>query len=140
MDTVDLSILVVNWNTRDLLRDCLSSVYSTIKGLQFETIVVDNGSTDGSVELVEQEFPSVHLITNRSNLGFAAANNQAIRVSRGRYVLLLNSDAMLCRDSATKLVALLDQRPEVAVLGGRLLNPDGVSKLRSTISRHSGQH
>ena len=77
MDTVDLSIIVVNWNTRDLLRDCLSSVYSTIKGLQFETIVVDNGSTDGSVELVEQEFPSVHLITNRSNLGFAAANNQA---------------------------------------------------------------
>jgi N-acetylglucosaminyl-diphospho-decaprenol L-rhamnosyltransferase len=125
VSTVDLSILVVNWNTRDLLCECLASIYSTIDDLKVETIVVDNGSTDGSVALVEQKFPAVRVVANASNRGFAAANNQAIHASRGRHVLLLNSDATLCPDASARMVELLDQHPQIAVVGGKLLNLDG---------------
>jgi GT2 family glycosyltransferase len=124
-DHPDLSILVVNWNTRELLNDCLISIKNSVARIQYETIVVDNGSVDGSVELVRQEFPWVHLIENAENLGFGAANNQAMLQSRGRHVLLLNSDATIRQNSAEALVGVLDRSPSVAVVGGKLLNPDG---------------
>jgi GT2 family glycosyltransferase len=122
---VDLSIVVVSWNTRDLLRACLASVQNLGADLAWEALVVDNSSTDGSPELVEQQFPGVGLIRNGANLGFARACNQGIVASSGRYVLLLNSDAVLLGDSAQRMVALLDERPAAAVVGGTLLHPDG---------------
>jgi GT2 family glycosyltransferase len=122
---VDLSIVVVNWNTRELLRACLESIRETVDGLTYEAIVVDNASTDGSAELVRTAFPWVRLIVNQANLGFARANNQALHASRGRFVLLLNSDARLLGRAAAAMVELLEANPRAAAVGGKLLNPDG---------------
>ncbi len=122
---VDLSIVVVNWNTRDLLRLCLASIYRNAADLDYEVIVVDNGSTDDSVEMVRLGFPGTIVVRNQENLGFARANNQAIRRCFGRHVLLLNSDAMLLWGSARQMVEHLDTNPRVGAVGGKLLNPDG---------------
>ena len=122
---MDLSIAIVSWNTRDLLRRCLESVYGTIAGPEFEVIVVDNGSTDGSPEMVRSEYPRATLLANDTNVGFARASNQAIRASSGRHVLLLNSDAVLLGRAAELMVRFLDAHPEVGAVGGMLLNPDG---------------
>jgi GT2 family glycosyltransferase len=122
---VDLSIVVVSWNTSELLHACLASVEQLGVDLAWEALVIDNGSTDGSPELVEREFPTVRLIRNRQNLGFARACNQGIAASTGRYVLLLNSDAVLLERSAERMVALLDAHRSAAVVGGLLLHPDG---------------
>ena len=100
---MDLSIIVVNWNTRDLLRDCLESVEETVRDLSYEVIVVDNASTDGSAAMLRERFPSVRLIENDENRGFGAANNQALRIMKGRYALLLNSDTLLTESSVTEL-------------------------------------
>jgi GT2 family glycosyltransferase len=122
---VDLSIIVVNWNTRDLLRNCLRSIYDPPSDLDLEVIVVDNASSDHSQAMLQTEFPQVHLIRNTENVGFARANNQAIASSRGRYVLLLNSDAVLLPETLRVMVQVLDEQPEVGVVGAQLLNPDG---------------
>jgi GT2 family glycosyltransferase len=121
-----MSVVVVNWNTCDVLRNCLDSIYQQEIGCRFEVIVVDNGSSDGSVSMLEKEFPSVILVKNSNNLGFAKANNQAFEISRGRYVLLLNSDTVLVeRKSLQALVDFLDSHPEAGAVGATLLNPDG---------------
>jgi GT2 family glycosyltransferase len=122
---VDLSIVIVNWNTRELLRSCLDSVYQTVSGIPFEVLVVDNHSVDGSPEMVASCFPQVELIRNNENVGFARANNQAIRMSHGRFVLLLNSDAVLLPGTACRMLAVMDEQPRVGVVGAQLLNPDG---------------
>lgn len=122
---MDLSVIVVSWNTKDLLQGCLDSIRDTVSAIEHEVIVVDNGSTDGSRELVSSEYPEVLLIANDRNLGFAGANNQAIGVSRGRLVLLLNSDAVLLPGAASQLVDFLDSHSGSAVAGAQLLNPDG---------------
>jgi GT2 family glycosyltransferase len=126
---MDLSIIIVNWNTQQLLRDCLGSVLATRRagdqGLELEVIVVDNGSGDGSPQMVEQEFPGVILIRNQDNRGFAAANNQAIARAAGKYVLLLNSDTLVHGDVLANAVAYMESHENVAVLGCRVLNADG---------------
>lgn len=122
---MDLSISIVNWNTGALLRSCLESVFATARNPGVEVVVVDNGSTDGSPALVERAFPDVTLIRNATNQGFARANNQAIQASSGRYILLLNSDAVLLPDAARTLVEFLDSHPDAGAAGGILLNPDG---------------
>lgn len=122
---IDLSIVIVNWNTRDLLAQCLHSVYNTTSNLDFEVIVVDNASTDGSLEMVRQEFPDVSLIANTENLGFAKANNQAIRRSQGRYVLLLNSDAFVRENTIECMIDFMDGHPEAGMAGCKLLYEDG---------------
>ena len=122
---MDLSIVVVNWNTSDLLAQCLRSVYDTTGNLDFEVIVVDNASTDGSPEMVRQEFPDATLIANTENLGFAKANNQAILRSLGRYVLLLNSDAFVQENTVEHVVAFMDAHPEAGMAGCKLLYEDG---------------
>jgi len=114
---VDLSIVIVNWNVRDLLRRCLHSISNS------EIIVVDNASTDGSVEMVRTEFPGVHLITNADNRGFPAANNQGIAIAQGRYVLLLNPDTEVTGDALETMVAFADAHPDVGLIGPQLLNP-----------------
>lgn len=122
---LDVSIIVVNWNTRDLLRDCLHSVLVATQSVAYEVIVVDNASADGSVAMLEREFPAVSVVANGVNLGFAAANNQGIRLARGRYVLLLNSDTIVMDRAVDKTVAFADRHPDTAVTGCRVLNPDG---------------
>ncbi|MBC7225671.1 MAG: glycosyltransferase family 2 protein [Thermoflexales bacterium] len=121
----DLSVLIVNWNVRDLLRRCLHSVLASQPACSLEVIVVDNGSTDGSAEMVRAEFPQVHLIANADNRGFTAANNQGLAVARGRYVLLLNPDTEVVGDALERMVAFADAHPDVGVVGPQLLNPDG---------------
>lgn len=127
----ELSIIIVNWNTRDLLRDCLNSVYVETRVTPFEVFVVDNASSDSSVEMVKREFPQVRLIENRENLGFAKANNQAIKQSRGSYILLLNPDTVVLSGALDKMVAFMRAHPAVDASGPMLLNPDG-SVQRST--------
>ncbi len=121
----DLSVLIVNWNVRDLLRHCLHSILANLPPCKLEIIVVDNGSTDGSGEMVRTEFPQVHLIANPDNRGFPAANNQGLAVARGRYVLLLNPDTEVVGDALETMVAFADAHPNVGVVGPQLLNPDG---------------
>ena len=122
---IDLAIIVVNWNTRDLLEQCLQSVYATVKGILFEVYVVDNGSTDGSAEMVRSSFSKVRLIQNKDNVGFVRANNQAIELSQGRYVLLLNSDTRVLPGSLNTIIQLMDDNSRVGIAGVRLLNSDG---------------
>ncbi len=120
-----LSVLIVNWNVRDLLRRCLQSVIAHSSTVPLEIIVVDNGSTDGSGEMVRTEFPQVYLIANPDNRGFPAANNQGLAVARGRYVLLLNPDTEVMGAALETMVAFADAHPDVGVVGPQLLNPDG---------------
>ena len=122
---MDVSVIVVSWNTRALLEQCLRSVYGTAGDLAVEAIVVDNGSADGSVEMVRERFPQARLIVNAENVGFARANNQAMEVAQGRYFLLLNSDAVLRPGALRALVDCLEAHPRVGMVGGRLVNPDG---------------
>lgn len=123
--TSDLSVIIVNWNTELLLSHCLHSVYYNLGNTDIEVVVVDNGSTDSSVEMVQTTFPKVVLIKNQENYGFAKANNQAIRLSQGRYLVLLNSDAFLRDDSILSIVTIMETDPSVGVAGPRLLYPDG---------------
>jgi GT2 family glycosyltransferase len=121
---IDVSVIIVNWNTRAVLRDCLESVYAQTRDVTFEVIVVDNASTDGSPELVKRGFPQAYLIENFTNRGFAAANNQGMAMARGRYVLLLNSDTIVLDNAIAKTVVFADRNPQAAVVGCRVLNPD----------------
>ena len=120
----DTSIVIVSWNTRDILRDCLRSVCDDAGPVSCEIIVVDNASADDSVEMVRREFPHVRLIENVENRGFASANNQGIAVATGRYVLLLNSDTIVLDGAIAKTVAFADAHPDAAVVGCRALNAD----------------
>jgi len=122
---MDVSIIIVNWNTRELLLNCLSSVFATASGLDVEIIVVDNGSEDGSVRAVQEQFPGVFIIHNNLNLGFARANNQALARAAGRYLLLLNSDAALTEGSLQGLVAFMDKTPGAGIAACQYMDIDG---------------
>lgn len=121
----DLSIIIVNRNTRELLLACISSVYATAPPLSFEIFMVDNASSDGSAEAVKREFPDVFIMANERNLGFAMANNQAIRRARGRFVVLLNTDTVLTPAALATIVDFMESNRDVGVCGGQLLNGDG---------------
>lgn len=126
MNTEQISIIVVNWNVRDLLHGCLASIYAH-GGLPPEAmrvIVVDNASADGSVEMVREHFPQVLLVDNKDNVGFGRANNQALPMCVGRYVLLLNPDTVVEPGAIASLVRQMDTQPDVSVIGCRLLNGD----------------
>jgi GT2 family glycosyltransferase len=121
----DLSIIIVNFNTKNLLRNCLVSIYKTTKNVTFEIIVVENASTDGSAEMVKREFHEVKLIKNRENRGFAAANNQGIKRAQGKLILLLNSDTTIKDNAIGKSVNFLRNKSNIGALGCKLLNTDG---------------
>jgi len=138
---VDLSVVIVSWNVRGLLQRCLESIRASEvqpaterptssdrvpskPHLQVETIVVDNGSSDGSIEMVRENFRDVHLIANEDNRGFPAANNQGMDVAEGRYVLLLNPDTEVLADALATMVAFADAHPDTAIVGPQLLNSD----------------
>jgi GT2 family glycosyltransferase len=122
---LDLSIIIVNWNTREMLRECLRSIVSSQPSINFEVIVIDNASSDDSVAMVKNEFPFVHLICNNQNVGFAKANNQGIACSSGNYVLLLNSDTEIFPMALEELVCFMNANPQAGGAGSLLLNPDG---------------
>lgn len=122
---MDLSIIIVTWNVKEDVVRCLRSLPEARGELRLEVWVVDNGSSDGSVEAVRRQFPQVHLIANPQNLGFARANNQALRQARGRYILLLNPDTVVHEGALERMVRFMDRHPQVGVLGPQLLNPDG---------------
>jgi N-acetylglucosaminyl-diphospho-decaprenol L-rhamnosyltransferase len=123
---IAVSVVVVSWNTRELLARCLEALAEgEVSSPTCEAFVVDNASSDGSAEMVPQRFPAVHLIANRANVGFARANNQALRESTGRYLLLLNPDTEVRPGAVASLVRFMDQHSRVGAAGARLLNPDG---------------
>lgn len=127
MSACDVSIVIVSWNTRELLAACLDSVAAEVGrgGLAVETFVVDNASADGSPKVVSDRFPWVKLLVNEQNVGFAQGNNRAIEQATGRYILLLNPDTELKPGSLNQLYDFLESRPEVGMVGPRLLNGDG---------------
>ncbi len=130
--TPDLSVVIVNWNTRALLRDCLASVPRGIDPEHAaEVWVVDNASRDGSAAMVAADFPHVRLIANAENVGFARANNQALRQSEGRHVLLLNSDTTVKDGSLSAMVRFLDAHATAGAVGCRLENADGTTQRSS---------
>ena len=120
-----LSVVIVNYNVKYYLEQCLESVRRASQGLQVEVFVVDNLSTDGSVPYLRERFPDVTFIENNENVGFARANNQAIRQSRGEYVLLLNPDTILCEDTLRRFVDFMDAHPEAGAAGAYMLHADG---------------
>jgi GT2 family glycosyltransferase len=120
-----ISILIVSFNTRDVLRECLQSVELASRNLAVETIVVDNASSDGSPAMVREEFPWVHIIESHENLGFGRANNLAFEAARGRYIVLLNSDAFLQADTLCHSLEKMEADPSVGLASGRLVGRDG---------------
>ena len=124
-DTFDVSVIIISFNTRDVLRQCLQTVERESEGMAVEIIVVDNASKDMSVEMVGEEFPHVVLVEHAENVGFGAANNAAIRKARGRYVVLLNSDAFLEPGALRLAVEHMDATPRAGVGGARLVSADG---------------
>lgn len=119
---IDLSIVILNWNVRDLLDRCLASI--TSDRFSFETIVVDNASTDDSVAMVRSKYPNSIVITNLTNLGFTGGNNLGIQAAHGRYVMVLNPDAEIVDAAIDQMIDYLDAHAEVGAIGPQLLNPD----------------
>jgi len=130
---MDISFIIVTWNTKDLLQKCLDSIYKTINDITFEIIVIDNASEDDTVVMLSGKFPHITLIMNSRNLGFGAANNQGLRIMRGRYALLLNSDTVLTIHAVEELFTFMETHPEAAMACGQLLNANG-SKQNSVAS------
>ena len=121
-----LSIVIVSWNTRDVLEVCLRSVLNSLQDLlDYEITVVDNASVDGSAEMVREKFASVNLIANAENVGYVRANNQAVVVSRGKYILLLNSDTKMIDSGALQVIDYMDNNSNTAIVTGRMLYEDG---------------
>ncbi len=126
-----LSIIIVNYNTRDYLKKCLQSIYKNLPaelknfGWEWEIIVVDNASSDDSILMVKKNFPDVKVIENSRNLGFATANNLGIKSTSSEYLLLLNSDCEIFKDSIINLICFMDKNPDVGIVGPKILNSDG---------------
>ena len=126
---MDLSVVIVNYNVRQFLENALQSIRKASEGLQTEVFVVDNASTDGSVEMVREKFPAVTLIENRENAGFARANNQALARARGGFLLLINPDTVVQEDTFRVMLDFFRRRPDAGLAGCRILNPDGSFQL-----------
>ncbi len=122
---ISVSIIILSYNTRQLVLNCLESVYKTVKDLTFEIHVVDNASVDGSVAAIYEKYPGVNIIENRENLGFAKANNSALKKIKGKYALLLNSDTILKENAVKILYDFMENTPCAGIACGKLLNEDG---------------
>lgn len=122
---LDLTVIIPSYNTRRLLHDCISSIYEHTRGLHFEIICIDDHSPDGSADLVAETFPEVILVRNPTNQFYVKNNNLGMRMSRARYACLLNSDTRLIGNAFAALVQYMDENPQVAACGPKLLNPDG---------------
>lgn len=124
----DLSFIIVNWNTRHLLIDCINSIYSTVRKLNYLIYVVDNGSRDDSVKAVREHFPGVIIIENQENRGFAAAVNQALKKIDTRYAILLNTDTILHEDAINLLYSFMEGHKEAGIVGAQLQKLDGTKQ------------
>ena len=120
-----LSVIIVNYNVQHFLEQCLHSVFAASKNIATEIFVVDNNSVDGSVQMLKEKFQEVHLIENKKNTGFSYANNQAMRIAKGEYILLLNPDTVVEEDTFEKVVAFMDMHPEAGGLGVKMLDGKG---------------
>jgi len=121
---MDLSIIIVSWNVKELLKKCLASIEKNQGQLDSEIFVIDNASGDGSAKMVKTDFPQIKLIANQTNRGFAAANNQGIKQSQGKYILLLNPDTEILPNALSAMINFMDQNAEIGISGCKLLNPD----------------
>lgn len=122
---LDLTVIIPSYNTRQLLHDCISSIYEHTRGIRFEVICIDDHSPDGSADMVAETFPEVILVRNPANQFYVRNNNLGMRMSRGRYACLLNSDTLLISNAFAALVQYMDENPRVAACSPKLLNPDG---------------
>ena len=120
-----ISVVIVSYNTRDILRNCLQALFEHSKGIDMEVFVVDNNSQDGSADMVKNEYPTVLLMANNQNLGFAAANNQAFPLAKGNYIVLLNPDAYIRPLSIQNSIAFMDKTPDCGLCGGKIISPAG---------------
>jgi O-antigen biosynthesis protein len=125
MQATDISIVIVNYNTKDFLNKCLISIQNATNDLKVETIVFDNNSSDGSVEYLKPRFLDVQFIPNDENIGFGKANNEAIKLTKGKYILILNPDTILQEDTLQTMYDFMEKNPETGIAGCKLLNPDG---------------
>ena len=128
-ENVDVSICIVSWNTCEVLRDCLQSLFRNSEKLSIEVVVVDNASTDSTVEMVINEFKEVTLIENKQNLGFSRANNQAIRISSGEFILILNPDIIIKKPLLRTLKHFFLNHTDAGVVGCKLVNLDGTTEM-----------
>ena len=126
---MDISVVIVSWKVKDLLKQCLQSIFDLTRGVEVEVFVVDNDSGDGTAEMVTREFPQVNLIASNRNLGFAKGNNMAIEIAQGDIVYLLNPDTELKDNAIGKLVDFMKRQPQAAIVGTKLVNPDGSHQL-----------
>jgi len=129
---LDLSIVIVNWNVRELLDGCLASLYANIAELSFEVIVVDNASQDDSIEMVRTKYPAAVLIANQENAGFCRGNNQGIEISRGDFVALLNPDTEVSSGAMEKMISFLKMNPNVGTVGPTLIDSKGKTEPNGT--------
>lgn len=129
LKTIDLSIIIVSYNCKEYLKNCLRSVLKEVLKLSHEVIVVDNASTDATVEMLKKEFPYIILINNSINVGFSKANNQAVRQSKGKYILLLNPDTIVLGGAIERVVDFMENTKDSGAVGCKILNPDGSIQL-----------
>jgi GT2 family glycosyltransferase len=132
-EAMKLSIVIICWNDLRVIRDCLRSIYEGTHETNFEVVVSDNGSVDGSVEFIRRHYPQVRIVENRQNLGFARGNNAGIRASRGEYVLILNPDTIIHDGALDKLVEFAERRSGAGAFGCRVLNPDGTYQVSARL-------
>lgn len=135
---IELTIIIVSYNTKEIVRKCITTIYATVFNVNYEIIVVDNASRDGSSEMIENEFKEVQLIKNNVNEGFAKANNQAIQYANGLYLLLLNSDAFVHGKSIETLVAFMKRKEMIAAVGPKILNIDNTLQSKGYIFESVG--
>jgi GT2 family glycosyltransferase len=123
---IDLSIIIVNFNTKEFLRNCLKSVVESTKNISYEIIIVDNASHDKSVEMVKKEFPQIRIIANKQNAGFSKANNQGVKISKeSRYVLFLNSDTIVQKNVLEEMIRFMDSHKDAGAATCKLIMPNG---------------
>ena len=125
---MDISICIVNWNTKDLLYQCIRSIKEKTTGVRYEIIVVDNNSQDGSTKMLKEQFPDCRVIESKVNLGFVKGNNRAVQEASGKYILYLNPDTELVTNAIYGMFKILESEKEIAAIGCRLVNPDGTTQ------------
>jgi O-antigen biosynthesis protein len=126
---LELSIVIVNYNVKEFLQNLVHSLQKAVSNITHEIIVVDNASDDGSVEFICEKFPQIKLITNQANLGFSKANNVALKIAKGKFILLINPDTIVSEDTIAKMIEFFDEHPEAGLAGCKILNPDGSLQL-----------
>jgi len=142
MNGIELSICIVNYEARDFLRECLLSLPDACPGLSWEVIVVDNGSRDGSVAMLREEFPYARVIENPGNLGYTLPMNQALKEAQGRYLIQLNPDTLVKAGAFAALAGYMEQHPQVGICTPKVLNRDGTlhRQYRALTHRPTGRH